>query len=120
MLVSSLISLSKSFSLRLTAGFDFSGLRGGARAELNVDDRTDGVDSADTAGDAWRSGAAEPARRTGCRKPDLLVVGRVEGGLGGPGIMKIWQLKIDNESNQENNYEELPFFFQVVYISGVL
>lgn len=83
MLVSSLISRSKSFSLLLFAAPDFSGLLA-TRAALIAEDLTDGVD---TPGSAWRSGAAEPARRTGWRKPDLLVVGRVDGGLGGPAML---------------------------------
>jgi hypothetical protein len=83
MLVSSLTSRSKSFSFLLLAAPGFSGLLG-ARAALIADDLTDGVD---TPGVAWRSGAAEPARRTGWRKPDLLVVGRVDGGRGGPAML---------------------------------
>jgi hypothetical protein len=94
--------------LRLAAAFDFSGLLGGARAEFNAEDRTEGVEIADIAGDAWRSGAAEPARRTGCRKPDLLVVGRVEGGLDGPGIVKIEQLTIKRKV-----VRRIPSFFEL-------
>lgn len=64
-----------------------------------VDDRTEGVD---IAGDAWRSGTAEPARRTGCRKPDLLVAGRVEGGLAGPGMVKSFQLQSDGIISEDS------------------
>ncbi|KAJ6147204.1 hypothetical protein N7497_009186 [Penicillium chrysogenum] len=78
MLVSSLTSRSKSFSFLLLAAPGFSGLLG-ARAALIADDLTDGVD---TPGGAWRSGAAEPARRTGWRKPDLLVVAQIFPGKG--------------------------------------
>lgn len=91
MLVSSLISRSNSLSFLLAGAFDFSGLLG-VRAALTADDLTDGVGAA---GVACLSGAAEPARRIGWRKPDLLVVvGRVDGGLEGPAMVARRQLYV--------------------------
>lgn len=95
MLVSSLISRSKSFSFLLAAAFGFSGLLA-TREALIAEDRTGGVG---IVGVACRSGTAEPARRTGWRKPDLLVVvGRVDGGLGGPGMVTIRHSELSGKS----------------------
>lgn len=92
MLVSSLISRSKSFSFLLPAALDFSGLFA-AREVLIAEDRADG---AGIVGVACRSGTAEPARRTGWRKPDLLVAaGRVEGGLDGPAMVTMRHSEMD-------------------------
>lgn len=75
----------------MAGALDFSGLLGG-RAALTAEDRTDGVG----AGVVCLSGAADPARRVGWRKPDLLVVdGRVDGGLEGPAIVARRQLYVN-------------------------